>query len=221
MGKPVCGQAYYYAGRLGIHAKPGTETARLRNWVFDIALSGDIIVEQNIHALDVANWFLRGHPVKARGTGGRKARTDVGDCWDHFVVTYWYPDDVLLDFSSGQFTQRYDDICCRVYGTLGTFDSHYGGNVNILAKTGGYRGGLTGGIYKEGAVANIKTFAEAVLSGKPINNAEESANSTMTAILGRTAAYTGNLVTWDDMIKKNEKLDAHLNLPPDGSDSTA
>jgi len=221
MGKPVCGQAYYYAGRLGIHAKPGTETARLRNWVFDIALSGDIIVEQNIHALDVANWFLRGHPVKARGTGGRKARTDVGDCWDHFVVTYWYPDDVLLDFSSGQFTQRYDDICCRVYGTLGTFDSHYGGNVNILAKTGGYRGGSTGSIYKDGSVANIKTFAEAVLAGKPINNAEESANSTMTAILGRTAAYTGNLVTWDDMIKKNEKLDAHLKLPADGPDTTA
>ena len=221
IGKPVCGQAYYYAGRLGAQAKPGTPQARLRNWVFDIALSGDIIVEQNIHALDVANWFLRGHPVKARGTGGRKARTDVGDCWDHFVVTYWYPDDVLLDFSSGQFTQRYDDICCRVYGALGTFDSHYGGNVNILAKTGGYRGGLTGGIYKEGAVANIKTFAEAILSGKPINNAEESANSTMTAILGRTAAYTGNLVTWDDMIKKNEKLDAHLKLPADGSDSTA
>jgi predicted dehydrogenase len=200
--------------------------ARLRNWVFDIALSGDIIVEQNIHALDVACWFLQGHPVKAMGTGGRKARTDVGDCWDHFVVTYWFParqgdavaspDDVLLDFSSGQFTQRFDDICCRIYGTLGTFDSHYGGNVNILAKTGGYRGGQTSGIYKEGAVANIKRFADAVLAAKPIHNIEDSANSTLTAILGRTAAYEGRTVTWDEMIKANKKLDAKLNLPADG-----
>ena len=216
MGKPVCAQAYYYAGRLGLHAKPGTEQARLRNWVFDIALSGDIIVEQNVHALDVANWFLQGHPVKAVGTGGRKARTDVGDCWDHFVVTYWYRDDVLLDFSSGQFTQRYSDICCRVYGTLGTFDSHYGGLVNILAKTGGYRGGQTGAIYKEGAQENIKTFADALLSNKPVNNTEESANSTMTAVLGRIAAYTGKTVTWDEMIKAGEKLDPKLNLPADG-----
>jgi len=221
IGKPVCGQAYYYAGRLGIQAKPGTEAARLRNWVFDKALSGDIIVEQNIHALDVACWFLQGRPLKAAGTGGRKARTDVGDCWDHFVVTYWFPDDVLLDFSSGQFCQGYDDICCRIYGSLGTVDSHYGGTVNIRAKTGGYRGGTTGGIYKEGAVANIKRFADAVLAGKPIHNIEESAASTLTAVLGRIAAYEGRTVTWDEMIKANTKLDAKLNLPPDGSDFKA
>jgi len=216
IGKPVCGQAYYYAGRLGAQAKPGSETARLRNWVFDIALSGDIIVEQNIHALDVACWFLQGHPVKAAGTGGRKARTDVGDCWDHFVVTYWYPDDVLLDFSSGQFTQGYDDICCRIYGSLGTVDSHYGGLVNIRAKTGGYRGGQTTGIYKDGAVANIQRFAESLLAAKPIQNIQESAESTLTAILGRTAAYEGRTVTWDEMIKANAKLDAKLNLPANG-----
>jgi myo-inositol 2-dehydrogenase/D-chiro-inositol 1-dehydrogenase len=216
IGKPVCGQAYYFAGRLGVQAKQGTPMARLRNWVFDIALSGDIIVEQNIHALDVACWFLRGRPVKAQGTGGRKARTDVGDCWDHFVVTYWFPDNVLLDFSSGQFTHGYDDICCRIYGDLGTVDSHYGGNVNIRAKTGGYRGGQTGDIYKAGAVANIRKFAESIANSKPINNAEESANSTMTAILGRIAAYTGKTVTWDEMVKANEKLDAKLDLPANG-----
>jgi myo-inositol 2-dehydrogenase/D-chiro-inositol 1-dehydrogenase len=153
------------------------------------------------------------------GTGGRKARTDVGDCWDHFVVTYWYPGDVLLDFSSGQFTQGYDDICCRIYGSLGTVDSHYGGLVNIRAKTGGYRGGQTAAIYKEGAVANIKRFADSILAAKPIQNIQESAESTLTSILGRTAAYEGRTVTWDEIIKANAKLDAKLNLPANGPET--
>jgi predicted dehydrogenase len=220
IGKAVCGQAYYFAGRLGVQARGDSPMARLRNWVFDQALSGDIIVEQNIHALDVACWFLQGRPVKACGTGGRKARTDVGDCWDHFVVTYGYPDGVLLDFSSGQFCEGYSDICCRVYGSLGTVDSHYGGLVNIRAKTGGYRGGTTGAIYKEGAEANIRKFAESLTGGKPIQNIEESAHSTLTSILGRIAAYEGRTVTWDEMIKANAKVDAKLNLPANGPEWT-
>ena len=64
--------------------------ARVRNWVFDRVLSGDILVEQNIHVLDIVNWVMRGHPVCARATGGKKARLDV-DCWDHFNVVYTYP----------------------------------------------------------------------------------------------------------------------------------
>ena len=206
----VTGQVYYIASRLGKQAEPGTPGSRLRNWVFDKALSGDIIVEQNVHVLDVANWVLKGHPVKAIGTGGRKARVDVGDCWDHFMVHYTYPNDVLIDFSSAQFTQGYDDLCCRIYGKLGTFDSHYGGQVHVRAKTGPYKGGMTSQIYQAGAVANIKVFADAILSGKPINNAEESANSTLTGVLGRIAAYEGRLVTWDEMMKANTKLDGQL-----------
>ncbi len=72
-------------------------------------LSGDIITEQNIHALDVATWFFNADPVKAVGTGGR-AREFLGDCWDHFGVLFTFPDDVLLTFSSKQFGQAYADI---------------------------------------------------------------------------------------------------------------
>ncbi len=218
IGKPVCGQAYYHTGRLGMQAPPGTETARLLNWVFDIPLSGDIIVEQNIHALDVANWILGGHPVKARGTGGRKARTDVGDCWDHFIVTYEYPEGVLLDFSSNQFAPGFDDICARVYGTEGVIDTHYGGRVRIGHKDGTWPGGECPNIYQDGAVANIQDFVSAIREGRVINNAEESAHSTLTSILGRMAAYRRTSVTWDEMMKENERLDPELNLPDDGPD---
>lgn len=118
-----------------------TATARLRNWVFDKALSGDIIVEQNIHVIDVANWYLQSHPLSARGSGGRKARVDVGDCWDHFVVTYAYPEGVLVDFSSAQFTKGFDDLRIRVYGARGTVDSAYDGEASSSEEGAGEQPG--------------------------------------------------------------------------------
>jgi len=216
IGEVVCGQAYYHTGRLRLHAEPGTEVARLRNWVFDKALSGDIIVEQNIHVLDVANWFIGGHPVSAQGLGGRKARTDVGDCWDHFSVTYSYEDDVLLTFSSNQFAPGFNDLCTRVYGPLGTADAHYGGDVSIRGKSESWAGGKTSQIYRQGAVNNIKDFHASIVQANYLDNAEESAHSTMTSILGRTTAYEERPVTWKKMVKANVRLDPDLKLPADG-----
>ncbi len=218
IGAPVCGQFYYYCGRLNRRCGGDSEPSRLRNWMFDIALSGDIIVEQNIHVLDVANWYLQGHPLKAVGTGGRKARTDVGDCWDHYVVAYTYPNDVLVDFSSGQFTYGYDDLCMRLYGSEGTVDSHYGGEVSIRGKNKTWPGGKTNTIYQDGAVANIKKFCEHIVAGTTIDNVQESADSTMTSILGRMAAYQGREITWEEMMAANERLDPKLVLPADGPD---
>jgi predicted dehydrogenase len=213
IGKAVSGQVYYQAGRLSPQADPKdpSDSARLRNWVFDKALSGDIIVEQNIHVLDVANWFLQAHPVKAQGVGGRKARVDVGDCWDHFVVTYWYPNDVLIDFSSGQFLKGFDDLCTRIFGTEGTVDAHYEGIV-VIKGTRPYDGGHTRGMYTTGAAANLKAFEESLRSRKYLNNAEECAQSTLTAILGRTAAYEGRTVTWDEMMKDASQFKVNLKI---------
>lgn len=217
IGNLVCGQVFYHTGRLGIKAKPGTETARLRNWVFDKALSGDIIVEQNIHVIDVANWVVNAHPVEAWGTGGRKARVDVGDCWDHFVVTFRYPGDVLIDFSSTQFNYGFDDLCDRIFGVDGTIETHYGGEVSIKNKKGGWPGGKTERIYEEGAVANIKAFCTSIISDQYLDNVQISAESNLTGILGRMAAYGQRTVTWEEMSASGEKLEAHLSLPEDGA----
>jgi predicted dehydrogenase len=220
IGAPVIGQAFYYASRLHPQADPKNPSAmaRLRNWVFDIALSGDIIVEQNIHVIDVANWFLNAHPTKAVGAGGRKARTDVGDCWDHFAVTYTYPNGAIVDFSSAQFTTGFDDLCVRLCGATGTAEAHYGGTVVVRAKQGGYKGGKTAQIYQSGAAANIQNLCTSILNKNPVNNAQAAAESTLTAILGRTAAYTGAAVTWDHMIASRQRLDPKLELPATGVD---
>ena len=211
IGKLVSGQVYYVAGRLGIKAKPGTPEARLRNWVFDIALSGDIIVEQNIHVIDVANWYLQFRPTRAWGTGGRKVRTEVGDCWDHFIVTYSYPNDVLVHFQSTQFSKGYGDLCTRIFGSIGVVDSHYFGEVRITGDKP-FKGGHTKGMFADGTVTNIKALVESIKTDKPINNAKESADSNLTCILGRTAAYEHCTVSWDEMIRANKKMAVNLRL---------
>jgi predicted dehydrogenase len=213
IGKPSFGQVFYHAGRLTPQASPKdpSAAARLRNWVFDKVLSGDIIVEQNVHVIDVANWFLQSHPLSASGTGGRKVRTDVGDCWDHFIVTYRYPDDVLVDFSSTQFVRGFSDLCTRIYGTLGTVDAHYEGNVSITGANP-FEGGSTKGIYTSGAAANLKAFEESIRTASYLNNAGESASSSLTTILGRKAAYEGRTVTWDEMMRDTTPLRADLEM---------
>ncbi|MEX2016253.1 MAG: Gfo/Idh/MocA family oxidoreductase, partial [Candidatus Hydrogenedentales bacterium] len=207
IGAPVCGQAYYHTRRLNIRTKPGDPTAPLRNWFFHIPLSGDIIVEQNIHTIDVANWILDARPLAATGTGGRRVRTDVGDAWDHFIVTYTYPKNVLIDFSSTQFVTGFDDICTRIFGADGTIDAHYFGDVSVTAKSKTMPPENTGNIYADGAITNVKEFVASIVDNKPINNTEASADSTMACILGRTAAYTGTTVTWEEMTGKGERLD--------------
>ncbi len=209
IGTPACGQCFYQTGRLGVRGDPGTPEGRLRNWVFDIALSGDIIVEQNIHVLDVAAWLLDAHPVRACGTGGRKVRTDVGDCYDHFVVTYWFPDNVIIDFSSGQFLKGFHDMCVRLYGSGGTVDTHYGGDVWIRGDQP-WEGGNTEPIFQEGAVNNIIDFRKSIETGEYLDNSAASVRSNLAAILGRTAAYRRRVVTWDEMMGANKRLDARL-----------
>jgi len=210
LGEIINGDAGYQTGRLGIKVDPGTPEARLRNWVFDQVLSGDIITEQNIHAIDVACWILDAEPVRAYGTGGRKVRTDVGDCWDHFNVVFEFQDGTPVSFSSKQAGHGYDDIMCRVYGAEGTIDTHYGGRVMIRGNRP-YRGGETTQIYRVGAVNNIRTFYDNITRGDFSNpTVAPSVRSNLTTILGRTAAYQEKEVTWDQMMETGEKLTADL-----------
>jgi predicted dehydrogenase len=215
IGRVVCGEATYVCGPTWgdqakwLAEKPGDPEMRLRAWGLDRALSGDVITEQNIHALDVATWVLDAAPLHAVGTGGRKARTS-GDCWDHFSVIYTFPGDVVVTFMSKQLGDGWDDICCRMYGTDGTFDSHYFGEVSIRGRMP-YRGGKIPNLYTDGAVANIAAFHEAVTTGDVSNpTVAPSVRSNLTTILGRTAAWRHGQVTWDEMMAAGEALSADL-----------
>ena len=188
---------------------PTSPELRLRCWAIDRVLSGDVITEQNIHAQDVVTWFLDAAPVKAVGTGG--LARGFGTCWDHFSVIYTFPNQVVNTFNSKQVGHGYDDILCRVYGSEGTADTHYFGEVWVKSKDDGYNGGKLANLYSDGAVNNIATFHRSITTGDFTNpTVAPSVQSCIITIMGRKAAYTGNIVTWDEISKDTERLDGRL-----------
>ena len=219
IGKPVMAQIYYFAGRPwkdpadASSMDPGLR--RVVTWFGDRALSGDIIVEQNIHCIDMANWYLGGHPLKATGTGGRTdwshTRNTLGDAYDHFHVTYWYPNDVHASFTSHQLSGGLGDICVRCVGVRGTADTHYGGLVRIVGETR-WNGTEQDDTFRGGCVTNIQAFIDSIRSGKPINNAATAVESNLTAILGRTAAYEQRMVTWEQTMASTDRWEVSLPL---------
>jgi predicted dehydrogenase len=220
VGDPVCGQVNFQwtCGRRANKKITFTPEQRLRHWALDKTISGDIIVEQSCHSADVANWYLKSHPVKAYGTGGLKARTWIGNTWDHFIVTFWYPNDVIIEYGALQFLQGYKDACVRIFGSEGTVDSTYGnpadgGFVKILGQHP-YDGGkhTWKEIFFGGIVTNLKNFEKSIRTGQPLNNGQDGAISTLTCILGRMAAYKKREVTWNQMIETNEKFEFNLTL---------
>jgi predicted dehydrogenase len=215
IGRIVSAEANYQTGPVGEgvdnerRKDPKNQELRLRAWVTDRALSGDIITEQNIHAIDMACWYLNAGPISAYGSGG-KCRNFVGDCWDHFSVIYKFPKDVLLTFSSKQVGFGYDDILCRLYGDTGCADTHYFGTSRLKGREEATDGKLPD-VYAVGAQNNIATFHESIVKGDFSNpTAVPSVRSNLATILGRQAAYKNTLVTWDEMIRNAEPLTADL-----------
>jgi myo-inositol 2-dehydrogenase/D-chiro-inositol 1-dehydrogenase len=185
---------------------------KLRAWGLSRALSGDIITEQNIHTLDVASWIMNGPPLYAHGTGARTVRP-VGEIYDHFVVNYQYPDNVAVSFTSRQFAGHGtapEGIRNRVFGTKGVLETEYGGQVVIRGENF-YRGGKTPDIYEEGAVNNIATFYDSITKGEHGNpTVAPSVLSNRVTILGRKAAYENRTVTWDEILKNDERFAPEL-----------
>jgi len=220
IGKIVCGEASFKCGDVWkygwnpvepiLKENPTDPETRLRAWGMDKVLSGDIVVEQTIHAIDVATWILDADPVSAYGSGGRK-HYEYGDIWDYFAVIYHFPNNVLVNLMAKQCDgDEFGDNGCRMYGLTGTIDTHYGGNVAISGSNP-YKGGNTGNLYPEGTSANIATFHDLITKGQFANTTvAPSVRSNLASILARDAAYKGSVFTWDEMIKANKKLESDV-----------
>lgn len=183
---------------------PKNAEVRLRTWGIDRTLSGDVITEQNIHALDVATWIVDASPIKAYGRGGR-ARPFLGDCWDHYSVLFFFPDDLMVTFTAKQVGFGFDDIMVRAHGTTGSAETNYGGKCWLRSREDVFEG-ATDNIYQVGVERNIATFYDNVTKGECSNpTVAPSVRSNLTTILGRTAAYKKTEITWDQMMKAAEK----------------
>jgi myo-inositol 2-dehydrogenase/D-chiro-inositol 1-dehydrogenase len=218
IGELVFGEAVYHADCPFeqwydlLSKDPGNPEAWMRGWGLDRALSGDMITEQDIHALDVMNWIMQEPPLSAIGSGGLTARPKIGTCWDHFAVYYQYPNKVTFQFSGRQF-KGYgtpEGIKNRMFGSKGVLETEYGGHVLIRGENF-FRGGKTAEIYEQGAANNIATFYKNITGGDFGNpTVAPSVQSNLITILGRKSAYENRLVMWDELVKDKEKLIPNL-----------
>jgi predicted dehydrogenase len=230
LGKIVCGEAYYLTGYIDRPAWPNASPAerRLRNWLYDRVLSGDIIVEQNIHVIDICNWILKAHPLKATATGGRQGRPADGDVYGNYNAIFHYPDGVDVTFSSTQFAKGWWDVTERFFGTKGTSQSPYKGPLGIWgdepwqaaaapAKDApeSEKFSVTGNFTSNLELADPekkKAFVESITSGHFHNQAAKGAESALSCMMARSAAYQGREVTWDELMKSTEVWDPKIDL---------
>jgi len=183
----------------------------IRDWVNWIWLSGDHIVEQHIHNVDVANWFFGKQPLSAEGVGSRQRRV-TGDCYDNFSVDFLYDENIHMHSMCRQINDCDRFVGQSIRGTKGytnTQDTLWNPDGTELYK---YQYPLD----ENGEPSRASRFqemvqehvdlVEAIRTGNQIVEAEETAKSTLTMIMGRQAAYTGKKVTWDEMMSSDLKL---------------
>lgn len=203
IGDVVACYAYWNQGGLWMLPRESSWSDvewQLRNWLYFTYLSGDHIVEQHIHNIDVCNWAMQAHPVKAISLGGREVRTDpaYGHVFDHFATEYEYANGVKLLSMCRQIDGTAARVSEHIVGTKGTTNA----NTSIKGATNWRFDGDRPNPY----VVEHTHLYEAIRSGNRINETRQVAESTMTAILGRMAAYTGQEVTWEQAMNSKEKL---------------
>jgi predicted dehydrogenase len=200
--------ATYHTGTLTTKF-PGTRTPgqtdlewQLRNWYNFTWLSGDHLVEQAIHNVDKIAWLMKQEmPTQAIAVGGRTVPA-YGNTYDNFSVAYEYASGVRATLSCRQHDGVYNEVTDYVMGTEGIFSNGRLATQGITGKTNWKYTGPTRDMYQ---VEHDELFA-AIRAGKPVNDGISMAHSTLMAIMGRMAAYTGQVVTWDRALNSEEVL---------------
>jgi predicted dehydrogenase len=221
IGDIVAARCYWNSG--GVWVNPRREGQsdmeyQLRNWYYYTWLGGDHIVEQHIHNIDVINWVLKSHPIKATAVGGRQVRIEpeYGHIYDHFGVDFEYPNDVHVMSMCRHWNNLPSNVSEGVVGTKGRSNCHSGlwdhSGKQIFKPEGGG---------KDPYVQEHTDLIASIRKGEPLNEAQAVAESTLAAIMGREAAYTGQVIEWDkflksdlDLMPKNLDLKAALPEPP-------
>jgi len=194
IGELVGGQCYWNQEELWVKKRtPGMSDMewQCRNWLYFTWLSGDHIVEQHVHNIDVINWAFGTLPVKVMGMGGRQERTapEYGNIYDHFAVEFEYPNGV-----------RVMSMCRQIPGCANRVEERVVGTKGYAFGYGEIHGENFWKFDEEEPNPYVQEHIDliaSIRSGKPLNEGRRIAESTMCAIMGRMSAYTGRAISWD------------------------
>jgi len=203
IGEVVGGQCYWNQGELWVVKKTPEMSDmewQCRNWLYFTWLSGDHIVEQHVHNIDVMNWAIGALPAKVMAMGGRQVRTapEYGNIYDHFAVEFEYPEGVRVQSMCRQIPGCADRIEERIVGTRG---SAFGYGEIKGPEPWKFEGEEMSPYVQEQAdlIASIR-------NGEPLNEGRRIAESTLCAVMGRMSAYTGRAISWE-WAMNSSKLD--------------
>jgi myo-inositol 2-dehydrogenase/D-chiro-inositol 1-dehydrogenase len=214
MGDIVGGNVYWNGGKLWHRENNPTWTEMewmVRDWVNWTWLSGDHIVEQHVHNLDVMNWFTGSHPVKAVGMGSRLRRV-TGNQYDNFSIDYTFENGMHFHSMCRQINGCANNVSERIQGSKGSTNCQ--NSILDLAGTEVWKyeypldkdGKPTRRVSVDPYVQEHIDMVTAIRTNKPINEAENTAISTLVAIMGRISAYTGKETTYEEMMNSDLKL---------------
>ncbi|SDL28355.1 Tat (twin-arginine translocation) pathway signal sequence [Catalinimonas alkaloidigena] len=208
IGDVTSGQVYWNSGGVWVRPREAQQTEmeyQMRNWYYFTWLCGDHILEQHIHNIDVANWVKQGYPVKAQGQGGRLVRTglDHGQIYDHHFVEFEYADGTVVSSQCRHMPGCLDRVAEYFTGTKGRASSD-----GIITDLKGntvwrHRDRDDPDPYQQ---EHDELFAAIANGEHKFVDAENGAKSTLTAIMGRHATYTGQQIVWDELLKSDESL---------------
>lgn len=221
IGEVLNVQLYYISSPIKKVSPKGDshEEFMIRNHFHFRQLSGGILLDQGIHMLDVCNWVLEQNPEKSIGEGNQKGHPGFGDTFTNYQAIYNYPENLNVSIHSTQFGAKFGDVCARFIGSKGIAEAHYNRGVYIEGDNPWDSGVLRGqepspeqraaGVFTSSlhdATPNkVKQFIESIETGKLINETQQGANSTLTAILGRMSALKGNKTAWKEMWESGQE----------------
>ncbi|MCA9212111.1 MAG: Gfo/Idh/MocA family oxidoreductase [Planctomycetales bacterium] len=223
IGELVGAYAYYCTGSLWLRGQQadwekwggfdGMEY-QMRNWLYFAWLSGDHIAEQAIHNIDAINWGFDSNPISAYGSGGRISRNQpqYGDIYDHFSLDYDYPGGARVSFKCRQIAGAAARVTNRFIGTKGTMDirPNPGRSASVAKNHKGERIWNHNGRPQSGNnqpyVEEHRALIESIRNGTPIMEIQGVADSSLTCIIGREAAYSGQEITFEQAQKGMLKL---------------
>jgi myo-inositol 2-dehydrogenase/D-chiro-inositol 1-dehydrogenase len=231
LGKLVSISAHYWAPAIDYPDRPASmsrDEIRLRNWNWDLTLSGDIIVEQDIHVVDICNWILGDHPRSAYATGARSVLSHFGNNFDNYQVNYTYPQDVHVSLTAKQYGHTKDfDVSEIVFGSLGHSESPYSGPLRIVGENPwewkseapaqeNNAGFAANGVFSDNLAQadseKDKAFIESIVTGKFHNQIETGVQSALSAVMARMAARQGRVISWEEMLLSGEQFNLDLNV---------